>query len=333
MRKAHLLLILGAALLALAAACSGPDPTPTPEPDGVLAGVVTIGPLCPIEPCDASEADVYSGREIILEQAGAASIELPLDAGGRFSGAIAPGTYVVRLSDCTFPGCDGVSPTEATIMAGETTTLTMDIDTGIRTPGGGGPLDAMLSQLRVLGVTVEFGDVIDQPFLAVTGLVVRVNGIEFQVFVYPTSDAAEADAAKVSPDGTTIGTTSVFWIGPPHFFRSDATLVLYVGSDATVLGLLTTAFGAQFAGATGLSDAGAPMTGGSLDLTGLSPELQEAALCLQQAFGEETFAQLLAGEYVPGFADLAKLGECDIDLALLTTLTSVMGGSSEDMGN
>lgn len=324
MRTTHLLLMLGAALLALAAACSGPDATPTAEPDGVLAGAVTIGPLCPVEPCDASQAEVYSGREIVLQAPGASAISMPLDVQGRFGGSVPPGTYAVRLSNCVYLGCDGVFPAEVTIAAGETKTLTLDIDTGIRAPAGGGPLDTLLAQLRALGVSVQLGDAVHQPFFEVSGLVVSVNGVDFQVFVYATAAAAAADASQVSPDGSTIGTTSVFWIGPPHFYRDGAVMVLYVGEDAAVLGLLATAFGTQFAGAAVTS-----ASTGTLDLASLPPELREMAACLQEAFGEETFGQLLAGEYIPTFADLAKLGECDVDPALLTTITSVVGGPSE----
>jgi hypothetical protein len=56
------------------------------------------------------------------------------------------------------------------------------------------------------------------------------------------------------------------------------------------------------------------------DPSTLTAEQQAAIACLQQAFGEETFAQLLAGTYTPQFADLAKLGTCDIDLASLGEL-------------
>jgi hypothetical protein len=56
------------------------------------------------------------------------------------------------------------------------------------------------------------------------------------------------------------------------------------------------------------------------DPSALTAEQQTAIACLQHAFGEETFAQLLAGTYTPQFADLAKLGTCDIDLAALDEL-------------
>jgi hypothetical protein len=40
----------------------------------------------------------------------------------------------------------------------------------------------------------------------------------------------------------------ITWIEPPHFFRKERVLVLYIGSDATVLKALHDVLGPQFAG-------------------------------------------------------------------------------------
>lgn len=61
-----------------------------------------------------------------------------------------------------------------------------------------------------------------------------------QVFGYADANAAKADAARVSPNGNSIGT--------PHFFQSDKLVVLYVGDGKTVQDALARQLGAQFAG-------------------------------------------------------------------------------------
>ncbi len=58
----------------------------------------------------------------------------------------------------------------------------------------------------------------------------------------------EADASKVSPDGGSVGTSMMSWIGPPHFLKKGRILVLYVGSDTKTLDALVSAMGPQFAG-------------------------------------------------------------------------------------
>jgi hypothetical protein len=69
-----------------------------------------------------------------------------------------------------------------------------------------------------------------------------------QVYQFANASAANAQAARISPTGTAIGTTKVQWIGPAHFYRTDRLLVLYVGGSERVLKALATVLGPQFAG-------------------------------------------------------------------------------------
>jgi len=77
---------------------------------------------------------------------------------------------------------------------------------------------------------------------------IRVRGEDVQVFPYASAAAAQAQAALVSRNGSTVGTTKLHWIGPPHFYRQGRLLVLYVGSDDQVLKALDAVLGRQFAG-------------------------------------------------------------------------------------
>ncbi|MGI9067074.1 MAG: hypothetical protein ACR2HX_11820 [Pyrinomonadaceae bacterium] len=52
----------------------------------------------------------------------------------------------------------------------------------------------------------------------------------------------------MSSDGTTIGTSKPTWMATPHFFKTGKLIVLYVGGNQTILELLRTALGGQFAG-------------------------------------------------------------------------------------
>ena len=78
--------------------------------------------------------------------------------------------------------------------------------------------------------------------------VININGESVQVFGYATKAAAEADASRVTADGTTIGTSKPTWIATPHFFRSGKLIVLYLGSNQDIVDLLQTTLGNQFAG-------------------------------------------------------------------------------------
>jgi hypothetical protein len=108
--------------------------------------------------------------------------------------------------------------------------------------------DGLASALRAQGARVEPGEPVEQPFFSVRGRFLRVNGEDVQVFQYASAEAVATEAARVSPDGGTIGTSKPFWAGPPHFYRRDRLIVLYVGENAAVRTPVERVMGPQFAG-------------------------------------------------------------------------------------
>jgi len=74
-----------------------------------------------------------------------------------------------------------------------------------------------------------------------------VNGAEVTVFAYSSADRAAADAAKVSPTGSSIGQTQISWLDTPHFYKRDRLIVLYVGHSADLLKVLEAVLGPPFA--------------------------------------------------------------------------------------
>ena len=95
---------------------------------------------------------------------------------------------------------------------------------------------------------METGEPISQDFFTAEGGILKVNGADVQVFEYSSTEEMENEASQVSPDGGSIGTSMLMWVDAPHFYRSGRIIVLYVGSDPTVLGLLDATLGKQFAG-------------------------------------------------------------------------------------
>jgi hypothetical protein len=108
--------------------------------------------------------------------------------------------------------------------------------------------ESLLQALLAAGATVELGDQVQQPFFTVPGQILKVNGADVQVFVYETAQAMEAEAAQISADGSSIGTSMANWVESPHFFKLGQLLVLYVGENEEVMNLLEGVFGPQFAG-------------------------------------------------------------------------------------
>ncbi len=107
---------------------------------------------------------------------------------------------------------------------------------------------SLVDNLRQDGATVEPAAEVSQPFFAVNGSIIVVNGEDVQVFEYADAVAAAAEAVLVSSDGSSVGTSMVGWVATPHFYNTGRLIVLYVGDSAAVTDALESALGSQFAG-------------------------------------------------------------------------------------
>lgn len=111
---------------------------------------------------------------------------------------------------------------------------------------------SLVNSLTALGLNVDIGDEIKQPFFSVTSKVVTVAGEQIQVLEYTTASDADMEAEKISSDGTTIDndgiSTSILWTSKPHFYKKGKIIVIYIGENNTVINALTDILGSQFAG-------------------------------------------------------------------------------------
>ena len=112
---------------------------------------------------------------------------------------------------------------------------------------------SFVDALKREGYIVDVAGEVEQPFLSVKGTMLRLRGAslsqpaEVQSYNYESASAAKSEASKIGPDGNPKG-SQIFWVEPPHFYIRERVLVVYVGSEPQVTGLLTRLFGPQFAG-------------------------------------------------------------------------------------
>ena len=107
------------------------------EATGTLQGHVNIGPLQPVvridEPTPVVPPEAYAARQIVVYAADGqteiARVQIGTD--GNYQVALAPGTYVVDLIRSGIDSSKNL-PAKVQIAAGQTTTLDVEIDTGIR---------------------------------------------------------------------------------------------------------------------------------------------------------------------------------------------------------
>ena len=142
-------------------------------------------------------------------------------------------------------GCASIIPTAAAQSPSSTAMIAPGTDSHGNPIGGH---VEFVDALRAAGASVEPSEPITQPFFTPEGNILKVNGADVQVFEYESSEAMEAEASQVAPDGGSIGTTMVSWMDVPHFYKADRIIVLYVGSDTEILSLLEEILGPQFAG-------------------------------------------------------------------------------------
>jgi len=108
-----------------------------PKEYGVLEGQVNIGPLVPVvregEQSPTPAPEVYAAREIVVyKQNGKTEFtRLEIGATGWYQGELPVGTYVIDINRIGIDRADNL-PLEITIKANSTTSLDIDIDTGIR---------------------------------------------------------------------------------------------------------------------------------------------------------------------------------------------------------
>jgi hypothetical protein len=108
--------------------------------------------------------------------------------------------------------------------------------------------DSLVEALEGAGASVEPGEEIVHEFFPVPARIIQVDGAQVQVFEFPDEAARQSAQETISPDGASIGTSMITWIEPPHFFASGRLIVLYLGSDAATLELLTSLLGEPIAG-------------------------------------------------------------------------------------
>jgi len=99
---------------------------------GTISGKVTIGPLCPVEPCRDPDPNIYTLRQLILQPIFGYPTYIRLNSNGSFQATVNAGTYTVTLTDCTFLGCERSLPITVTVNPNRSTTIDISIDTGIR---------------------------------------------------------------------------------------------------------------------------------------------------------------------------------------------------------
>jgi len=123
-------------------------------------------------------------------------------------------------------------------------------------PRSAADIDVASPTYNIINLMTASGNKVDviggaaHPYFKTRHAAVRVNnGVDLELYEFSSSDDLNEAAASISPDGSKIASDSIAWPAPPHFYKTDKVIILYMGSDRDNMVQLASAFGNQFAGA------------------------------------------------------------------------------------
>ena len=125
-------------------------------------------------------------------------------------------------------------------------------DLGIEDPDGFSQSDFIFDRILERDPEATRGDEVIQPFFSVPGERMVMFGEGIEVFLYDTNEEAEAASEGVSKDTSSIVSTdgsisSVLWVAQPHFYLRGNAIVIYVGENVAITGLLDEIIPEKFA--------------------------------------------------------------------------------------
>ena len=131
-----------------------------------------------------------------------------------------------------------------------------------------------MNALRAAGATVNPAGAVSQPFFAPQGQVLSVNGEDVQVFEFGSAEEADTVTQSISADGSSIGTSMVGWVAPPHFYRAGQLIVIYVGSNDDVISALQEAMVGLIRSRGHVPKGGYDVPNGSNHTSAVTPAIQ-----------------------------------------------------------
>jgi hypothetical protein len=123
-----IVLAAAVALLAVGACAASPVPMPAAAP-GTVTGTVVIAPCRPVERVGDPPCPPRPGIKVHFERSAATVATALTDATGTYRVTLGPGAYDV-WAEGGLPGRGRTVP--VTVVSGQTVTLNLDVDSGIR---------------------------------------------------------------------------------------------------------------------------------------------------------------------------------------------------------
>jgi hypothetical protein len=127
---------------------------------------------------------------------------------------------------------------------------------------------AFVNELRMQQPDLVENGTVGTDMLHGTRRLLTIHGEQISVYEYRSSAARENDQHHLDSSGSTYSTRFrsmiVDWIAPPHWYSKERIIVLYVGTDETIMASLQQMLGPEFAGAQAQQALAQPLVDGQL---------------------------------------------------------------------
>lgn len=111
----------------------------------------------------------------------------------------------------------------------------------------GNMADELIKVLNLKGINLEKANEVNQPFFTVPGKVFVHNDENIQVFQYPSEESRKNESRLISNDGSVIGNNQIHWIDPPIIWAAGKLIVIYTGTNETIIGAIGALMGEPIA--------------------------------------------------------------------------------------
>lgn len=101
--------------------------------EGTLHGTVTVSPVCPVETLDdICRPRPLANKQVQIKASDGKSITMTTDQQGTFTIQLPPGRYLIEVQSVSYPMRQRAPLTAVSVVAGQTSEISIPIDTGIR---------------------------------------------------------------------------------------------------------------------------------------------------------------------------------------------------------
>ena len=106
----------------------------------------------------------------------------------------------------------------------------------------------IFNKLKNYDSSIKAGNDVKEIFFKVPAKIIKIGEDKIQVYEYSSAEEMEKEASMISDEGYKVKNVIINWFKPPHFYKKDNILILYLGDDENIKNELEKIAGNEFIG-------------------------------------------------------------------------------------